>query len=203
MDELWINIILPILIGPFFLTIKILYETHQNRINSVKLIKYNQMRDTIKEKLDLFYWPLYIRLLCIYQINHLIPELKILCNNYLSIEIDFNEDNNNIQKCGSNNYLDNYYNKNSESLRLKQNEYSKECRDIIKSYIYLCNPKDNLGSELINFINHINISTIIDNTKEIPHNISNLLSLIEKDVYYYQSIYDKLLECGPYNYNYK
>lgn len=202
MDELWISIILPILIGPFFLTLKYLYETHQNRINSVKLIKYNHIRETIKEKLDLFYWPLYMRLLCIYQINHLIPELKKLCNNYLSIEININ-DNSNIQNGGSYNYLDKYYNNNSESLRLKQNEYSKECRDIIKSYIYLCNPNADLGSELINFINHINISTIIDNHKEIPHNISNLLSLIEKDVYYYQSIYDKLLDCGPYNYNYK
>jgi hypothetical protein len=202
-ETIWISIILPIFIGPFFLFIKLIYEKHMDRVNSIKLTKYNEIRDNIKQKLDLFYWPIYLRLLCIYQLNHLIPDLKKCCNNYSLTEINVHSYSSYNNQSGGGNYLDKYYNKNTDKLKLRQNEYCVECKAIIEKYIYICCPNDKLGAELINFLNHVNISIVIDEKREIEHNINTLLSLIETEVYSYQEEYNDLINNGPYNYNYK
>ena len=202
LELIWINIILPILIGPFIIILKFIYEKHLDRVNLVKLNKYSDLKTILKNKLDIFYWPLYLRLLCIYQINHLIPEMREYCDNYLSNEISLSIDNslNYSTKQIGNSFIDLYYNKNTDKLKLKQNEYCIECKKIIEKYIYICCPDDLLGSELINFVNHINISIIIDDKGEIKHNITALLSLVEKEVYTNQANYNNLINNGPYNY---
>ena len=55
-----------------------------------------------------------------------------------------------------------------------------------------------MGAELINFVNHINISIIVDEKGVIHHNMNNLLSLIERDLYNNQEIYNNLINNGPY-----
>jgi hypothetical protein len=209
-EIIWINIILPILIGPFFVFIKMTYDQHIMKINDMKLKKYNELKTSIKQKLDIFYWPIYLKLLCIYQLNYLIPELKDLCGNYsatsLNIDDNISDDMyvsmmyfNDIQSCG-NNYLDKYTNSkiDSEILKIKQNQYCVECKNIIEKYIYICCPNNKLGVELINFVNHINISVIVNEKGVIYHNMNNLLSLIERDLYNNQEIYNNLINNGPY-----
>ena len=138
-ETIWINIILPILIGPFFVFIKMTYDQHIMKINDMKLKKYNELKTSIKQQLDIFYWPIYLKLLCIYQLNYLIPELKELCGNYsaTSLNIDDNISDDmqvsmmqvsmmyvNDSQSDGNNYLDKYTNNSdidSEILKIKQN----------------------------------------------------------------------------------
>ena len=61
--NIWTDIVIPIIISPILLIGKIIYDKWNNRKKEALLMK-NQLRlDKISNKLEKFYWPLYIRLL--------------------------------------------------------------------------------------------------------------------------------------------
>ena len=70
---LWTSIILPIIIGPIFIFFKSVYDRYNEHNNTQKLNIYNDTINHIKNKLTYFYWPIYLKLLCIYQLNFNIP----------------------------------------------------------------------------------------------------------------------------------
>ena len=71
--EVWTSIIIPIIIGPIFIYFKSVYDRFNSKNDERKLFKFNDALDRIKNKLSKFYWPVYIKLLCIYQFNFNIP----------------------------------------------------------------------------------------------------------------------------------
>ena len=71
--DIWVSIIIPILIGPFFLYLKTLYDTYIKNKKEHQLLVYNDYHDKYVKLLNNFYWPLYIKLLCIHQLNYYIP----------------------------------------------------------------------------------------------------------------------------------
>lgn len=91
---LWTSILVPIMIGPIFLFFKMLYDNYNDKLDKRKLIEFNKEIETIKNKLDKFYWPLYLKLLCIYQINYNLPDNSDSEDGYSSSsnsEIDYQE----------------------------------------------------------------------------------------------------------------
>ena len=61
--DVWTDIVTPLIITPILLGVKILYDKYMNIKEQTKLLKNQSKLDKIKNKLENFYWPLYIRLL--------------------------------------------------------------------------------------------------------------------------------------------
>jgi len=71
--DIWVNIMIPIFIGPICVFLKTLWDRYDHQKNQKKHLEFNEKLDKIKDKLAKFYWPVYIKLLCIYQMNYNIP----------------------------------------------------------------------------------------------------------------------------------
>jgi len=61
--DIWEKIIVPLIIGPIFILIKILYDRWDTKRTQKKLLINKVKLEKISNQLDKFYWPLYIRLL--------------------------------------------------------------------------------------------------------------------------------------------
>ena len=70
---IWTSIIIPLLIGPLCLFLKSLYDRFNDTKDQRKLTQFNDIKERTQNKLKDFYWPVYIKLLCIYQMNFTIP----------------------------------------------------------------------------------------------------------------------------------
>ena len=68
-----VSVIIPLIIGPLCIFLKSLYDRYNIKNDERKLVIFNQYLDLIQNKLKLFYWPLYLKLLCIYQMNFSLP----------------------------------------------------------------------------------------------------------------------------------
>ena len=73
LGEILATILIPLIIGPVFIYFKSLSDKSKNEINERKLIKFNDVIERVKNKLKHFYWPTYLKLLYIYQLNFNIP----------------------------------------------------------------------------------------------------------------------------------
>ena len=72
-ETVWIGIIIPIVIGPICVFFKSLYDNYKNNKNETAKIKYYERLDTLKHQLNDFYYPLYIKLICLYNYDYNIP----------------------------------------------------------------------------------------------------------------------------------
>ena len=73
LGEILATILIPLIIGPIFIYFKSLNDKSKNEISERKLIKFNDVIERVKNKLKHFYWPTYLKLLYIYQLNFNIP----------------------------------------------------------------------------------------------------------------------------------
>ena len=99
-DEIWVKIIIPIIIGPLFLCFKMYYDNYIEKKNKHKLFLYENSYNRLNELLTKFYWPLYIKLLCIYQLNYQIPiknEFEYIVDSDSDSDCDYKKDN--LNKC--------------------------------------------------------------------------------------------------------
>lgn len=62
-DTLWIDILIPIMIGPIFLMIKVLYDRWDFKKRETAILTNKLNLEKIQKKLNDFYWPLYILLM--------------------------------------------------------------------------------------------------------------------------------------------
>ena len=131
-NEIWLTIILPLLLTQTCLYIKSFYDnymTHKN--NRLKFI-FDEKVKNLKSVLQNFYWPLYIKLLCIYQLNYNIP----IKNRYEYIssesDSDYDYDYENIkiatkkcdnlyEKCGIKNHC-------KSNIPINSTNICKKCR---------------------------------------------------------------------------
>ena len=77
-SEIWISIIMPLVAVPMSLYLKMVYDNYFKMKNDFRLKRFNDKLEKIDKILTLFYWPLYLKLLSIYQLNYNIP----IKNNY-------------------------------------------------------------------------------------------------------------------------
>lgn len=72
-NEIWVSIILPLLLAQACLYIKSFYDNYMTHKNDRLKFIFDEKVSNLKNVLQNFYWPLYIKLLCIYQLNYNIP----------------------------------------------------------------------------------------------------------------------------------
>ena len=193
--EIWGTIIIPILIGPLFIYLKSLYDNYSKRKDEQKLLFYNTKNDHLVNILNKFYWPLYIKLLCIYQLNFSIPlkneyeyisdseednqnsnEINSMSsndNNNIYIHININIDNNNNDIIGHINELPvKDIILDQETIKLMKNNLNKlfdESLDILENNIYHLKFSKKLNTNLIQFIKYCKLRKIINNKYNIEY----------------------------------
>ena len=79
-SEIWTSIILPLIVGPIFLFGKSVYDRYSLKNETRNQNIYNDEIKKIDKKLSLFFYPLYLKLLCIYQLNYSIPNDNDTCD---------------------------------------------------------------------------------------------------------------------------
>lgn len=131
-SEIWTSIVIPIIIGPIFLFAKSIYDRYSLRKLTRDKNLYDDNIEKIDKKLKFFFYPVYLKLLCIYQLNYNIPEDQERCSQLSdSSGSDFEEEENNIRS--------KKYNKKRRCLGVfLEDEYQKCNRIIPKNSIGLC-----------------------------------------------------------------
>ena len=213
-SEIWTTIIIPLLIGPIFIYLKSLYDNHVQNSREHSLLLYNTKTEYLMKILNNFYWPFYLKLLCLDQLNYNIP----IKNQYEYISDD--DDHDNLDIGMSENITINITDHNkrksiildSDTIHLMEtniNEIFKETIGIIENNIYNIRLSKSLNKNIVEFIKFCKIRQIIHEgsinkkynieyfgTKD---NTSKLLKLIEFELNKYQLEYNNLLENGPFN----
>ena len=215
-SEIWINFIIPIVIGPIFVYFKTLYDNYNKHKTENMLMVYNHKKEYLSDILNKFYWPFYIKLLCIDQLNFRIPiknQYEYISDNeedYESqssndsnnpdIHIDINTDNSLSDPNTRDVILDN------ETITLMKENLDKlfdESLIILENNIYFQRISKKMNTNIIQFIKYCKLRKIINNKYSIEYlgvknNIKILISLIETDLYKYQNKYNNLMDNGPF-----
>jgi len=210
-NDIWTNIIIPLLIGPLFLYLKSVYDVYINRKNEHKLMLYNNKYEHLTYVLNNFYWPLYLKLLCITQLTYNIP----LKNDYEYYSDSDESDNKNSNNLDNDNFIINIKSNknivlNTETIQLMElnmNLLFHETIEIIEKHVYKARLSKNLNKHIVQFIKYCKIREIIregsiDKKYNIEYfgikdNTKKLLQLIETDVNNIQEKYNCLIEKGP------
>lgn len=69
-NTILISVLMPILLGPIYVFLKELWDRYKNHNLEIKKNYYNEKISIVKNKLSLFYWPIYIKLCCLYHLNY-------------------------------------------------------------------------------------------------------------------------------------
>jgi len=166
-SDLWEKIIIPILIGPIFLTIKILYDKWDYNKKETIILRNKLKLEKLNDKLKNFYWPIYILLLKDFDLWS-----KIIFKDISSIDItesdsdsDIENDfkvNNNIQFCIHMRNINNKLVKCNNPVAINCiNKYGSYC---LKHQCY--KNKKILESFTIDYSNKTNVD-ILQNKKNI------------------------------------
>jgi hypothetical protein len=214
-SDIWISIIIPLLIGPIFIYLKSVYDNYAQNRRDHNLLVYNTKTEYLTQILNNFYWPLYLKLLCIHQLNYNIP----IKNKYEYTSDDDTDDSECIEE-NNDNITINIFNKNkstsiildAETIHLMEqniNQLFKETIGIIENNIYNVRLSKSLNKHIVEFIKFCKIRQIIHEgsigkkynieyfgTKD---NTSQLLKLMEIELNKYKEQYNTLLETGPFN----
>jgi hypothetical protein len=215
-NDIWTNIIIPLLIGPLFLYLKSIYDNHIIRKNEHKLMVYNNKYEHLTYVLNNFYWPLYLKLLCITQLTYNIP-LKNEYEYYSdddTDDADADADNREYGNDSDNLIINIKSDKNiiltKDTINLMEknmNALFDETLEIIEKHVYKARLSKILNKTIVQFIKYCKIRQIIhegsiDKKYNIEYfgikdNTNKLLKLIEIDVNTVQEEYNYLIEVGP------
>lgn len=213
-SDIWTTIIIPLLIGPLFIYLKSMYDNYTQNKREHNLLVYNTKIDYLIKVLTNFYWPLYLKLLCIHQLNYNIP----IKNDYEYKSDDSCEEDSELEN--NDNITININNKNKSTsiildshtihlMEININQLFKETIDIIENNIYNVRLSNCLNKHIVKFIKFCKIRQIIhEGSIEKKYNIkyfgtkdntSKLLKIIEHELNKYKKQYNTLLEVGPFN----
>lgn len=125
-NTIWVGIIVPLLVGPICIFFKSLYDNYKKDKNETLRLKYNEKIDSIKSQLNEFYYPLYIKLIRLYNYDYNIPiskeQLKIISNQ------DNHDGSSDEQTCDSS---DNDETNICKGYYLQENNSYHKCNNII------------------------------------------------------------------------
>ena len=71
--DIWIGIIIPLFVGPICIFLKYLWDRYDEEIKLKSKINFDENLSKVKTQLSIFYWPIYIKLICVYQMNYNLP----------------------------------------------------------------------------------------------------------------------------------
>ena len=164
--NIWTDLLVPVIISPLLLSIKILYDRYISNKDKNIEIRNTRELEKIQVKLSNFYWPLYIRLLKDYDIW---SQFKIFDDefyHYIDNDIDTNEDlDYDLPRCQ---FKYQETNDNIKSIKFCNNPVH---RNSTYDSVILCHKhKNNLISENLfktHQVNQINLENfVVTNTGE-------------------------------------
>ena len=228
LSEIWTTIIISILIGPFFIYLKTLYDNYNKRKNENMLMIYNHKYEHLSNILNKFYWPFYIKLLCIHQLNFRIPikneyeyisdsdDDKSDCdikshssndsnNSDIHINVNIDDDNQAIGRVSDLPSKDVIVdNKTIKLMKDNLDQLFEESLKILEKNIYYQRFSKKMNTNIIQFIKFCKLRKIVNNKYNIEYlgvknNIKTLINLIEMDLYKYQNKYNNLIDNGPFS----
>ena len=98
--NVWTDLVIPVIISPILLFAKILYDKWSNKKSKTLLLKNKLKLEKIKNQLEKFYWPLYIRLLRDFDIWSRFAIYDKDFYNFIESDTDSDiEDSENIKRC--------------------------------------------------------------------------------------------------------
>ena len=137
-DAIIISVLMPILLGPLYVLLKELWDRYKSHNTEIKKNYYNERMNIVKNKLSLFYWPIYIKLCCLYHLNYNIIEDNERDDDNIEVEnVDLSETQSDTP--------------NEEELELRK-RIKKKYKKVICGYRY----KDENNIDIIcqNLVNH-------------------------------------------------
>lgn len=208
-EDIWVSIIIPILIGPIFVYFKLLYDNYSKNKKEHQRLVYNNNIERLTKLLNSFYWPLYIKLLCIQQLNYYIPIKNSY--EYVSDSESDNDESNENNDVRINIFNDNEIILDRETLKLMCENLNKlydDARNIIENNIYFINETGETIDCLIVFIKYCKIRLIINDGSVhkkynigyfgIKNNIEYLMEIIKQKTIKYQEEYNESIKKGPF-----
>ena len=129
---------MPILLGPLYVFLKELWDRYKSHNVEIKKNFYNERINIVKSKLSLFYWPIYIKLCCLYHLNYNIIEDNDKDDENIEVEnVDLSETQSDTP--------------NEEEMELRK-RIKKKYKKVICGYRY----KDENGIDIVcqNIVNH-------------------------------------------------
>lgn len=129
---------MPILLGPLYVLLKELWDRYKSHNTEIKKNYYNERMNIVKNKLSLFYWPIYIKLCCLYHLNYNIIEDNERDDDNIEVEnVDLSETQSDTP--------------NEEEMELRK-RIKKKYKKVICGYRY----KDGNNIDIIcqNLVNH-------------------------------------------------
>ena len=137
-ETIIISVLMPILLGPLYVLLKELWDRYKSHNIEIKKNFYDERMSIVKNKLSLFYWPIYIKLCCLYHLNYNIIEDNENNNDNTEVEnIDLSETQSDTP--------------NEEEMELRK-RIKKKYKKVICGYRY----KDDNQIDLVcqNLVNH-------------------------------------------------
>ena len=209
LSEIWTGIIIPLLVGPIFIYIKTVYDNYTKNKRDHRLELYNLQCNNLKSSLNNFYWPFYIKLLCIDKLNYKIP----LKNDYEYISDEEDEadcqDNNNVV-INMTGVVSNDLVLDKETIMLMEDNINvlfKEALSILENNMYMVKMSESLNSNLIDFIKFCKIRSIIHENSinkkynikyfDVRDNTKDVIKLLKMDLNVLQNEYTNLIDKGP------
>ena len=147
-ENIWVNIFVPIIIGPIFLMVKVLYDRWDFKKKESAILSNKLNLEKINNKLQKFYWPIYILLLRDFNLwsNLKIKEeddIEITCSDSDSDCEGYNFDT--CPKC-------NYFKKTVDGLVIQcRNPVAKNC--VINKQSYCIKHFNFENNKLLKIIN--------------------------------------------------
>lgn len=207
--NLWTDIIIPIIISPLLLVLKLVYDRWNNKKAQSLLLKNKLKLDKTRDQLKNFYWPLYIRLLKDFDIWSRFTIYDKDFYEFVESDTDSDiEEFDDIKRCSFNNCnIPVHYNSNMKGQLYCLRHYKFKTIQNIQ----ITNHTENINIDIpINYSpsNKINDSIITNNS--VPGNLSgnNVGEISELEHFSKQNqididkdIYKTLIEILLKNYN--
>jgi hypothetical protein len=133
--EIWISIIIPLILGPLFVFFKTLWDRSNNFKEKKRQLLFDDTRNRLKNQLDDFYYPVYLKLLLLYSISFILPEKDVDTitesissseSEYCSSDEEYNNNTKLTETCKNISYK-----KRRCMAYYKINEEYVKCRNII------------------------------------------------------------------------
>ena len=83
-----IGVIVPLIIGPISVFLKSLWDRYNNSIEIRKTNNYEMKKKELSEKINIFYWPVYLRLKTLDRLNY---SVKYRENNMNEYQLELNK----------------------------------------------------------------------------------------------------------------
>ena len=174
-SEIWTGILIPLIIGPIFIYLKSVYDNYINNKREHKLLVYNNKYDYLNNLLNNFYWPLYLKLLCIYQLNYTIPIKNEY--EYISDDEDYISDIEELNRCSCCNKM----------LPNNTTKHCKKCKWNTLTRGDETNSNDSCNSDIAININDENIILDKGTLKLMEENLNKLfkevLEILENNIH--------------------